>query len=564
MFLSPLIVFSLIFTGTSLPVESAVVEHELTSATFSDSINDGVWFIEFFSPKCHHCRAFAPTWERLVAYTNTQQNPGISLAKVNCLAQGDLCKEQNIAGYPSLLIYEDGLKTREFTEEREYERLTMFINAHAKTPPPPPPAAPRYSPNPGGDVLSLDFKSFYSAINDGPIFVKFFAPWCGHCKKLAPIWNQFALEMKGRVTVAEVNCDEQKALCKMQGIKGYPTIFFYQHGRTTEFSGGRKLEALKSFADAALAPPLSSVSHLEFEEAVKKQPVVYAVVHDKLSDSIRDLVEEASQPLLGTPPIFSVQTSLDLLSSLGLPSSQPLPVLVCLKDHTTQSFSNIVLSSASTLNEVSNWLIRHSLPSSVELDADNFAKIMGSTSSSPKREPRLAVIAALHPQDVESIHKLQQIAKIWLQKHRTLDGQVVFTWMDRQKWDSWLKSTYGIKASSSPAVVLADHSQLVYYDDSPNGVSINLTYESISATIEAVHNGSLKAKHSENVIERFVRYLNNKARDLGTAVSEHPFRTVFFIGLIIVGIFYVIKRLVDNDFKRYGPTHHNDKGARSD
>lgn len=169
-------------------------------------------------------------------------------------------------------------------------------------------------------------------------------------------------------------------------------------------------------------------------------------------------MEEASQPLHGTPPILSIQVSSILLSSLDLPVNQPLPVLVCLKDHSMKTFNNLILSSASAKAEISDWLISHSLPSSTQLDADNFAKIMGSPSSSSRSISRLTVIAAINSQDVESVEQLQKIAKSWFQQNKSLDGKVAFTWMDRQKWDSWLKSTYGIKSGSGVAVILADHS----------------------------------------------------------------------------------------------------------
>lgn len=227
-------------------------------------------FVEFFSPNCGHCRAFEPTWKRLAEYVDSQSDPGISLARVNCLAQGgesntfviqnraattllDLCGEQKIRGYPTLLIYEEGDKKKEFNEARDYDRLTRFIDVHARKltpspPPPPPPPPPPVHQNTltaDGKVLSLNYNSFHSAVEEGPIFVKFFAPWCGHCKKLAPskskpslyprrlhlflirkkAWIEFASEMEGKVTVAEVDCDEHKILCKMQGIRGYPTIF---------------------------------------------------------------------------------------------------------------------------------------------------------------------------------------------------------------------------------------------------------------------------------------------------------------------------------------------------
>jgi thioredoxin domain-containing protein 5 len=61
--------------------------------------------------------------------------------------------------------------------------------------------------------------------------------------------------MQGKVTIAEVNCEEHDALCKSQDVKGYPTLAYYSEGGVkSEYSGGRKLDQLKAFAEKASAP----------------------------------------------------------------------------------------------------------------------------------------------------------------------------------------------------------------------------------------------------------------------------------------------------------------------
>ncbi|KAF8509427.1 thioredoxin-like protein [Hysterangium stoloniferum] len=567
-----LILSSLFIATTSLPVESAELR-QFTNADFSDTKPEGRWFIEFYSPFCPHCRHFAPTWERLVDHIASQDDPGISLARVNCVVQGDLCTAKDVNGYPSLKLYEDGKEIGEFQESREFDLLASYLKENARKspstpppPPPPPPSEPVFIPNPKGQVLSLDYSTFPETIDQGPTFVKFFAPWCGHCKKLAPIWAQFAFQMQEKVTVAEVNCDDHKVLCKMQKIQGYPTIFFYQHGRTHDYTGRRTLEALEAFVDAALAPPLATITLPDLKSVVEQDEVVYVLIHDKLDENIRDNVEEASQPLHGSPKIFSMQHSADLLSAVSLPLTQPLPALVSLKDHSLEADHQLVLSSASTQDNIWNWLLKHSLPSSTPLAAENFAKVMGSSPVPTGTPERLIVLAALSEGDPIHIERMREAAKAWHKGHKYEDKQVVFAWMDRGKWASWLKSVYGIKANVEPAVVVVDHSRLLYYDSFPDGSRIDLDLNSITAAVEGVQNGKLKAKHSENIAERFVRQFNNWISGIQTAIYNHPIRTVLlFVGLAI-GIFWGIKRLLDEDSKRsYGSVYVNSKsGGRLD
>jgi len=57
--------------------------------------------------------------------------------------------------------------------------------------------------------------------------VEFYAPWCGHCKNLAPNWEAAATSLKGFAKIAAINCDEYKDICGNFGIKGFPTIKFF-------------------------------------------------------------------------------------------------------------------------------------------------------------------------------------------------------------------------------------------------------------------------------------------------------------------------------------------------
>lgn len=162
-------------------------------------------------------------------------------------------------------MYEDGKKIDQFESPRDLENLKEFIKkhvtrkydteathftttSHAK------PAKP--SLNLQGEVLPLSSENFSQTLSKGPAFVKFFAPWCGHCKKLAPIWKQLAKHMQGKVTISEVDCVEQPGLCKAQDIQGYPTlVWFSQEGTEcrSEYLGGRKLEQLRAFVEKASA-----------------------------------------------------------------------------------------------------------------------------------------------------------------------------------------------------------------------------------------------------------------------------------------------------------------------
>ena len=95
-------------------------------------------------------------------------------------------------------------------------------------------------------VKVLDEKNFAKSVRRGKAFVKFFAPWCGHCKRLAPTWEKLAMETKS-VTIAEVNCDENKKLCATYHVVGFPTLLVFKKGKYAKYSKGRSLKELSEF-----------------------------------------------------------------------------------------------------------------------------------------------------------------------------------------------------------------------------------------------------------------------------------------------------------------------------
>lgn len=104
----------------------------------------------------------------------------------------------------------------------------------------------------GADVIDLDNASFNEifATKASPIFVKFFAPWCKHCKKLAPVWELLAKEDLGDVLLGSADCDKSPGLRERFGVRGYPQMILFAPGGNAsyEYTGDRSLSSLVKFA----------------------------------------------------------------------------------------------------------------------------------------------------------------------------------------------------------------------------------------------------------------------------------------------------------------------------
>ena len=117
-----------------------------------------------------------------------------------------------------------------------------------------------------GDVLeSSGTTEFNQMVKDyAPLLVKFYAPWCGHCKKLAPTYAEAATKLKGTASLLKVDCttDENKEVCGKYSIKGFPTlkIFDGDENKPSEYSAGRTLNDIVSTMTKAARPAVTDVT----------------------------------------------------------------------------------------------------------------------------------------------------------------------------------------------------------------------------------------------------------------------------------------------------------------
>ncbi|KIM20922.1 hypothetical protein M408DRAFT_118006 [Serendipita vermifera MAFF 305830] len=595
--------FLLLVASSPLPVDSKATGaspelRQLTAATFDESTKHNTWFVEFFSPWCGHCKAFKPTWEELVI--SREDHPRLSLAQVDCVADGDLCNAQDIKYYPQLRLYRNhsnGTRTAEtFDSSRSLSTLEQWLDERVPriTAPPtqnhPVPNQQTLAPkeyNTQGKVLVLGSDDFQERVAREPTMVKFFAPWCGHCQKLAPIWTELAQELKGVVNVAEVNCDIHGSLCRNVGIEGYPTVIFYLNGRKVDYTGRKALDAMATFARKAVAPGVTTVDAETFNDKLDSDEVVFLLLHTGSDQRVLDAVSAASQVLLGEPPIYA-STSRALYSQYGLasPSTSAVPVLLAIKSHASKNYAaKLELDGLATGHGsgegLEKWLLRNRFPVVGKLGMDNFYSVMknptrpfvvlvaidpGSSSSESEDWPsasddddeegaprgeHASPEASLSPHARESLRRLEQISTAWARGGESKDKEreTVFVWMDGRKWGKWLKNMYGIKdvsKSKMEGVVVVDHQSLLYYDTDLNGRPLTLDKDNIFYALRSIYAGRGTPKHSENLLERIARSTNKKVLAIEEYVKTHIKTTIFGVIMFFVLTFYALKYVVDH------------------
>ena len=97
-------------------------------------------------------------------------------------------------------------------------------------------------------IIQLDTNNFKTTVAGAtPVLVDFWAPWCGPCKAIAPILDELAGEMHGKLTIAKVNVDDNGELAAQFGVRAIPTMLLFKGGAVAEqFVGMMDKATLKS------------------------------------------------------------------------------------------------------------------------------------------------------------------------------------------------------------------------------------------------------------------------------------------------------------------------------
>ncbi|KAG6430399.1 hypothetical protein SASPL_108464 [Salvia splendens] len=200
--------------------------------------------VEFYAPWCGHCKKLAPEFEKLGA--SFKKAKSVLIGKVDCDEHKNLCSKYGVSGYPTIQWFAKGsLEPKKYEGARTAETLAEFVNSEGGT-------NVKIASTPS-NVVVLTPANFNEVVVDEKkdVLVEFYAPWCGHCKSLAPIYEKVAtaFNLEEDVVIANLDADAHKDLAEKYGISGFPTLkFFPKNNKAGEdYDGGRDLEDFVTF-----------------------------------------------------------------------------------------------------------------------------------------------------------------------------------------------------------------------------------------------------------------------------------------------------------------------------
>lgn len=180
------------------------------------------------------------------------------------------------------------------------------------------------------DVHDLKTDTFKDFVAEHSLaLIEFFAPWCGHCKALAPEYEEAATQLKEKnVPLAKVDCTVEADLCREYGVEGYPTVKVFRGlDNIKPYQGARKAPAIVSYMTKQQLPAVSILNKdtlEEFKTTDKVVLVAYISADDKSSNQTYSTLADN----LRDEYIFGATSDVELAAAEGVKQ----PAIVLYKD----------------------------------------------------------------------------------------------------------------------------------------------------------------------------------------------------------------------------------------
>ncbi len=472
-------------------------------------------------------------------------------AKVDCIAFADVCKAHTVTSYPVIIYFKDGKEvqrvggqqdmkglskwieqlleairpgsrkeggpklpktgaksvetgpdTEQVIKEKEKEEAKekMSLSSSAKAAPTKAANAPATKPkvaskaNPSGVVEVLTGENFDDIVTNtqDPWFIKFYAPWCHHCLALAPTWANLARQLKGKLNIGEVNCEAEQKLCKIQRIRGYPTIALMRGSERIEYDGLRGIGDFLDYGEkvTSIGDGIVDIDAAGFKKLEETEEVIFTYFYDHATTSedfqalerlllslvghgkivktndkeLYDRFKISTWPRLmvsrdGKPTYYPPTTPKDMRDSkkmLTWMKSVWLPILPELTSASAREIMDgkiVVLGILNRDRSDEFVLSKRELKSAALEWIDKQEAAFKAERQELRDAKQLRIDEAEDKDDQRALGKAKSIQ---INMNELQRNQVAFAWVDGVFWDRWIKSTYGVDVKDGERVIIND------------------------------------------------------------------------------------------------------------
>ncbi|XP_062593254.1 protein disulfide-isomerase-like, partial [Saccostrea cucullata] len=300
------------------------------------------------------------------------------------------------------------------------------------------------------------------------------APWCGHCKALAPEYEKAAQSLadeKSEIKLGKVDATEHQSLAEKFEVRGYPTIKFFRDGKPVEYGGGRQAADIVNWLKKKTGPPCTTLDSVDAaKKFIEKDEVVVIGFFKDVTSADAKAYEEAAAGIDDIP--FGITSSADVFKEYEVESDGI--VLFKKFDEGRNNFEGAVSADA-----VTKFVMGNRLPIVVEFTQESAQKIFGG-------EIKNHILLFIKKTEKDFDTKLSDFKEA----AKDFKGEVLFIYLDTSDEDNArILEFFGLKAEECPAVrlITLGEDMTKYKPESDD-----LSTEAIRTFVQGFKDGKLK------------------------------------------------------------------------
>jgi len=365
-----------------------------------------------------------------------------------------------------------------------------------------------------GQVVDLTTKTFDESVQDGNLWLlEFYAPWCGHCKKLAPILDEVAIEVGDKMKIGKVDATAETKLAKRYAVNSYPTLKFARNGdldTLQPYEGPRTHQGLVNFAQKMTGPAVTRGASASKVQQFLEEGKIVVVLGDASPQGGGSHAAQAfaiaGQNLQHMEVEFAIVEDAGALAELGLGKSG---VSVAKLE---KGEKPIFYDGKHDTESLEAWSKINSIPLVVELGQHNFRQV-----------GELGPLMAIGVVDPEQTKETEAFVQSLKDVARTLPSEdkekFVFGYIDGKKWARFVKQ-FNIKGDL-PRLFVLDYQSKSFFEDPEVD-----EFEEIETFLKDINSGKVPA-HREGLTALPSKMWNK-------LVDAYPYSLLFLIPIVML------------------------------
>ncbi|KAJ7360441.1 Protein disulfide-isomerase tmx3 [Desmophyllum pertusum] len=380
-------------------------------------------------------------------------------------------------------------------------------------------------------VRELD-GSFADLKNDGSWLVEFYAPWCGYCKKLEPVWSEAARTLHGSpITVAKLDATRFSAISREFGVRGFPSIKFIKGKRVITYEGDRTVQDIVQFAEKANRPAVTKLHNAAQVERVRKEKSVcfFLVTSDEnpqLSDKLKDIYSQVAEDRV-------IQSYFYQIDHGALPEDVQVdvPSIVVSKDDSILAFQ---VPEDVTEQNVSEWVNKERFEAFVHVSRSNFHDI------TETGKVMLLVIFAEQKSKKKINERVSKVVKsVAVNERERFHRYFQFGWM----LGDTIATNIMMSSLSAPFLMAYNTTDHVYYLKQYSEIKEELTEQQLASFLQDVLEGQAKGYGGDSYFQRLYRGIWELLRSIYDIWTSQPIAALLMFGFPLLVFTFIIYML---------------------